>query len=93
MRVLFAHPDRCRRFNRVLQRAIRENQRSVLLRMHLFAKQEHQNRSFQRMRALMPLRITFRALKDNALVNRSYPAHPAPRSPADVSTGSELPEN
>jgi hypothetical protein len=57
----------------VLQRAIRENQRRVLLRMHLFAKQEYQNRSFKRMRALMPLKITFRALKHNALINKYLP--------------------
>ncbi len=38
--------------------------------MHLFAKQEHQNRDFKKMRAQMPLVITFRALKQNAIVNR-----------------------
>ena len=61
---------RCRRFNAVLSMAIRENKRRVLRRMYLFSKQEYENRKFKRKQALMPLIITFRALKHNAVVNR-----------------------
>ena len=62
--------NRCRRFNRVLENAIRGTQRQILMRMRLFAKRVYQNRNFKKMRAMMPLVITFRALKQNAVVNR-----------------------
>jgi len=64
----------CRRFNAVLSMAIRENKRRVLRRMYLFSKQEYENRKFKRKQALMPLIITFRALKHNAVVNRFHVA-------------------
>jgi hypothetical protein len=50
--------------------SILENKRRVLYRMHVFAKLEFENRRFKRKQAIMPLVITFRALRDNAWVNR-----------------------
>ena len=69
---IFIDQIRCRRFNKVLERAIQENKRRVLYRMHVFAKLEFENRRFKYKRAIMPMVITFRALRHNALVNRYY---------------------
>ena len=60
----------CRKFNRVLQMANHENMRRVLKRMRIFSIYVHDNRNFKWKQFHMPLIITFRALKDNATINK-----------------------
>jgi len=60
----------CRKFNRVLKMANHENMRRVLKRMRVFSLYVHDNRNFKWKQYNMPLIITFRALKDNATINK-----------------------
>jgi hypothetical protein len=60
----------CRKFNRVLLMANHENMRRILKRMRIFSIYVHDNRNFKRKQFYMPLIITFRALKDNATINK-----------------------
>jgi hypothetical protein len=60
----------CRKFNRVLKMANHENMRRVLKRMRIFSIYVHDNRNFKWRQFHMPLIITFRALKDNATINK-----------------------
>ena len=60
----------CRKFNRVLKMANHENMRRVLKRMRIFSLYVHDNRKFKWKQYNMPLIITFRALKHNAVINK-----------------------
>lgn len=60
----------CRKFNRVLRMANHENMRRILKRMRVFSIYVHDNRDFKRKQFYMPLIITFRALRHNAIINK-----------------------
>ena len=60
----------CRKFNRVLKAANHENMRRVLKRMRIFSLYVHDNRKFKWKQFHMPLIVTFRALRDNAKINK-----------------------
>jgi hypothetical protein len=60
----------CRRFNRVVKISTQENMRRILKRMKLFTIYVHDNRNFKWYRDHLYVIMTFRALKENAKINK-----------------------